>query len=155
MDKVYIYGTGEHARKVFQAAVLSGVVVKGFIDQEIKGGKQYQDLPIYLLDEVMSSDERGCVFIAIGNPDVRQRMIQKFLENNWQIINLIHPKSYLAPDVKMGKGIFIGAGAIIESATVIEDGVIVDVGAIIDHDCYVSKFTHIKPGIVLNSKTKI
>jgi sugar O-acyltransferase (sialic acid O-acetyltransferase NeuD family) len=154
MDELFIFGTGEHSRKIFQCAMLLGYKVKGFVDQKASSEK-YLGLPVYLFTESFLKENKNNIFIAIGNGIVREKLQQQFLENQFYLINLIHPNAYVSIDVKMGKGIFVGAGAVIETGSIIEDGAIVDIGVIIDHDCSIAKFCHVRPGTVVQSKTKI
>ncbi len=152
MDELYIFGTGEHSRKIFHCANILGFNVKGFIDQDVSR-KFHLGRPVFLLNNDFLIKNRNNVFIAIGNGKVRADLHAKFLDNKFTIVNLIHPSAYVSSDVKLGKGIFVGANSTVETGSIIEDGSIVDIGVIIDHDCVITKFFHLTPGAIVQART--
>ena len=59
-------------------------------------------------------------FIAIGNPDIRQRVTEEIEKEQGQIITLIHPNAVIGDDVEIGNGSVIMAGAVLNTGMVID-----------------------------------
>ena len=95
------------------------------------------------------------IFCPIGNGEIRQRLNNKFEKIGFNVVNVIHPKSIIAPSVKFGKGVYIKAGAIIDSNNIISDSVIIDNGVVVAHDNYIGRGVHIAPGVSLGSSINI
>ena len=73
-------------------------------------------------------------FIAIGNPDIRQRVTEEIEKEQGQIITLIHPNAVIGDDVEIGNGSVIMAGAVLNTGMVIGKSVIINTAASVDHD---------------------
>lgn len=101
------------------------------------------------------------VFVAIGNADVRQRMIEHYSTLGASIATLVAPEAVVAADVKVDIGTVIMPGAIINTGTSIGKGVIVNTASSVDHDCLVEDYCHVAVGahlcgsVCLESKTWI
>ncbi|WP_413944583.1 hypothetical protein [Bdellovibrio sp. HCB-162] len=152
MTNLYIYGTGEHACKVIRYAEMLNLKIVGLVDEKINSDFRIKNIPIVLKDDIISGGNFRKIFVAVGNPTVRSRITAEFVSNNWDIVSLIHPMSYVAKDVIHGKGVLISAGAIVETNVKLGDGVIVDIGALVDHDACISDYVHVKPGEVVKSR---
>ncbi|MFM6927829.1 MAG: hypothetical protein ACKOX6_05155 [Bdellovibrio sp.] len=151
-NDLYIFGTGSHARKVFNYATTMNFSVKTFVDETPKDSI-FQEKPVVSFASSLE-EQPAKVFIAIGNPDVRKRISDIYTNAGWKILTLIHPTAYVARDATVENGVLVAAGAIIETGVKIGRGAIVDIGVIIDHDCIVSEFSHLKAGTVLQPTTK-
>ena len=146
MQQLFIFGTGSHARKVFHYATSLGWTVVGFIDESSNAQAPISGFPIITYSELSAQNQDVALFVAIGNPEVRARLMDKFSENGWTLPSIVHQTAYVAPDVDLGEGVLISAGAIVETGATISRGSIVDVGVIIDHDAKVKEFSHLRPG---------
>ncbi|MFC1577305.1 transferase, partial [Candidatus Omnitrophota bacterium] len=91
------------------------------------------------------------VFSEIANSEFRLRLKGRLGEAGIQMVNLIHPNTYIAPSVKLGQGNFIKVGAIIDSNTCIGNCCIIDNNVIIAHDNIVEDSCHLAPGVTLGS----
>ena len=88
----------------------------------------------------------GDMIVAIGNADIRQRIQEELEMVGRQIATLIHPKSVISDDVKIGDGTVVMAGAVINSAAMIGKGCIINTCASVDHDCIVGDYVHVAVG---------
>ncbi len=150
---LYIFGTGDHARKVFYSATLAGFTTTAFIDENKKAQSPIPNIPIFNSDKLNMATDNTTLFIAIGNPQTRQRLLEFYKNSGWNMINIIHPSSNISPDVILENGIFIGAGSIIESNSYIGNGSIIDIGVIIDHDCHIPAYSHLRAGEICQPRT--
>ena len=74
------------------------------------------------------------VVIAIGNPEVRLKLMRSIDENiSCQIISLISPRAYVSPSAQIEKGCIIEPMAVIQSHCKLEMGCIVSAGAVVNH----------------------
>lgn len=152
MKRLFIFGTGMLARKVYHCA--SGAYdVVAFVDEDPAArapipGAQVIDAAV--LPEPSAGD---CMFIAIGRTDVRRRLMDRLGGQGWHLPALVHVTAWVAPDAQLGAGVLVAAGAIVETASVIGRGAIVDIGVLVDHECDVGAFCHLRPGEVLLPRT--
>ena len=86
------------------------------------------------------------IFVAIGNPTVRERFL-KDLEGAGKCIPvLIHPNAVVAETVQIGKGTVIMAGAVVNPGAVLGKGCIVNTCSSVDHACVAGNYVHIAVG---------
>jgi acetyltransferase EpsM len=144
----WIVGTGGYSRKVFQTIAARGERVCGFLDENPDAASPVAGLPACLPGAWPAAGEGEQVFVAIGRPDVRRRLMARLREEGWQMPPLVHPCAWVAPDALLGEGSFVGAQAAVESAAIIGRGCIVDTGTVVDHDARLDDFIHLRPGMV-------
>lgn len=154
--KLAIFGTGAHARKVCQCASAMGYTVSAFVDENPAAHAPVDGVPVVLPSALHAPGHtKAEMFVAIGNPVARQRLMDEFAAQGWHFPALIHPKAYVAPDAQLFEGVLVAATAVVETGTRIGRGSIVDVGVIVDHDCRIDAFCHLRPGKVLLPGTEV
>ncbi len=147
MNKIYIYGSGGHGKVVLDILLEFGADVAGFIDDDTsKKGQKIRGVEVLEDCSCLKEKKQISVALGIGNNKIRQEKFNKVINMGYSVINALHPKSIIARDVKLGKGIVIMPGAVVNSGSIIEDGVVVNTGATVDHDCHLSRFCQIWPG---------
>ena len=74
------------------------------------------------------------VVIAIGNPDVRQKLI-RFIEEETllRLVTLVSPRAYVSPSAQIGKGSIIEPMAVIHTSCVLGKGCLICAGAVVNH----------------------
>ena len=153
MKRLFIFGTGAHARKVYHCAVGSGYQVVAFVDENSAALAPIAGERLLLANALPEPTHGDSVFVAIGRADVRRRLMADLGGRGWSLPALVHAAACVAPDAQLGEGVLVAAGAVVETAAVIGRGVIVDIGVLVDHDCQVGTFCHLRPGEVLASGT--
>lgn len=99
---------------------------------------------------------RGYDFIvAIGNVDIRQKIMGELVSGELHICTLVHPDAVIAEDVLIGAGTVVMAGAIINPATSIGDGCIINTCSSVDHDCQIKSYVHVSVGSHIAGNVKI
>jgi len=83
------------------------------------------------------------VVIAIGNTAARAAIFEQARSAGFTLPALVHPRAYVANDVRIGQGVIVMAGAVIGASSTLGDGCLVNAGAVLDHDCVVGRFAHI------------
>lgn len=146
-DKLFIFGTGSHARKIFRCADALGWPVAGFVDEAADACAPVKGLPVFHASAVARS-ANAAMFVAIGRAVVRRRLLDELRQAGWRLPALVHPSAWVSPDAEIGDGVFVGAMAVVESGSTVEQGAIVDIGVLVDHDCRIGAFAHLVPGTV-------
>lgn len=94
-------------------------------------------------------------FIAIGDNNIREKLLLQLQEKNYSIATLIHPHAVIASDVTIDRGTAIMAGVIVNSNSQIGRGCILNTKCSVDHDNTIGNFVHISPGVTLAGTVKI
>ncbi len=155
MKRLFIFGTGAHARKVYHCATGSGYQVVAFVDENPAANAPMPGERVLDADVLPEPAADDCMFVAIGRSDVRRRLMDRLAEQGWGLPALVHTAAWVAPDAQLGAGVLVAAGAVVETAAVIGRGAIVDIGVLVDHECDVGAFCHLRPGEVLGPRTRV
>lgn len=86
------------------------------------------------------------VFVAIGDPKVREKVQAQVEVAGKQIPVLVHPSAAIAENVSIGKGTVVVAGAIVNPGATIGKGCIINTASSVDHDCEIADFVHVSVG---------
>ena len=149
--KLTIIGASGHGKVVADIAKLNGYDEIEFLDdnETLKFCGRYPVVGKSNLASILKND----VFVAIGNSQVRRKIMEQLTVQNIPI--LIHPDAIVAEDVKIGDGTAIMAGTVINSGTVIGKGCIVNTCSSVDHDCEIGDYVHIAVGAHLCGTVKV
>lgn len=139
--KLAIYGAGGLGRETLQLAQqihASNYCWEEicFID-DISSNRQVKKYPVLKLDSI-TADEFEIV-IAVGEPSLRDSLLQKVLERNFTLATLVHPQAKISDDVFVGVGSIIFHGVFISCDSVIGQNVLLQPNASIGHDCFIGK----------------
>lgn len=106
--------------------------------------------------EVFKHKGEADVIVAIGNADIRRRLLESYEAAGISIVSLIHPKANLPDKMpEIGIGTVVMMGATIQAGTVIGKGVIVNTAASVDHDCRIGDYVHIAVGAHLAGNVEV
>lgn len=94
-------------------------------------------------------------FVAIGNPEVRDKWLKKLVDTGYEIPIIIHPTAYISPSANIGIGSFIGINAVVNTAVTIGKGCIIGIGVLVDHNCYIGEYSYINAGGIVRACSKI
>ena len=156
MEKIILIGGGGHAKVVIDAfCSIHTFKIVGIIDEKLPLGSIVEGVSVIGKDkDLQKFFGQGIryAFITVGSvgPSERRRQLVHSLEEVGFIFpSLVHKTAYLAPSVKLGKGVFVAPATIIQAGTTVGDYAIVNTHVSIDHDCKIGDFVHIAPGCVL------
>lgn len=90
-------------------------------------------------------------FVAIGNSDVRRRLLEQLEMNCITPAILVHPRAFVSPSAQLHKGCCIEPMASVQTGAVVAAGSIVASGAVIRHDAFVGEFCHVDCNAVVES----
>jgi sugar O-acyltransferase (sialic acid O-acetyltransferase NeuD family) len=154
-----VIGGGGHAKVLISTLLLLNRQILGYVDIN-------RTLPSVLGVPNLGSDDvafehspTGVRLVngvgSIGPTRLRHTVFEKFAAKGYRFETVIHPFSFVAPDVDLGEGVQIMAGAVVQPGTRLGKNVIINTGACIDHDCLVECHSHIAPGATLSGGVQV
>ena len=146
MNRLIIIGASGHGKVVADIAVLNGYKDIVFLDNdpEIKTCAGY---PV-LGPDTMTSELDGDVFIAVGNAEIRKKLMER--DKTRSFPTLVHPSAVIAKSAEVDAGSVAMAGAVINPGARIGKGCIINTSSSVDHDCVVGDYVHISVGAHLS-----
>lgn len=140
--KIYIIGAGTYGEVMFELAKTLGYEVVGFYDEDNKKHNEII-MGIKVLGKFSSLGEADIkdksFVVAIGNNEVRQKIMEKINYLCGRTPTLIHPKATISPSAKIGKGVYIQANACIWTKVKIGDFTIISPNVVICHHTSIGK----------------
>lgn len=161
MKDLYIIGAGGFGREVAWLVERINKVtptwnIKGFIDDnesllhsmeddyEVVGNCHYLEG----LDEVYA-------VCAVGNAQIRKKIIDKLANTNIKFATLIDPSVILSNRVEIGEGSIICAGTILTVDICIGKHVIINLDCTLGHDDIINDFVTIYPSVNASGNVEI
>lgn len=161
MKKLLIIGAGNVGGYIsFNINEFPGFELIGFLDDNPdKHGKEYYGLkvlgPVLDIDKFLSVDEPLHVAIGIANPAVKKKIAKLLEGKNIIFPSLIPAHTWLSKKVIVGKGVILYPGVSVNYETVLEDFVIMNMNCAIGHNCHISAYSTLAPGVNLGGFTYI
>lgn len=158
--QVLIVGAGGHGKVVLDI-LRAGKAQKpvGFIDSDPSLREtRISGLPVFGSSNMLRKlrqQKIGHAIIAIGDNRTRRRYMALLAENDFELVNAIHPFSSVSKTASLGQNVVVAAGAVIGPESRIADGVIVNTAAIVDHECIVEEGVHLCPGSRLAGRVRV
>lgn len=141
-----IIGAGGHGRVVADIAARVGNYQSiAFLDDK----ELPQTFPYPYLGKCDTAEkylDAYDIAVAIGNGEVRQRIMVSLAEHGAHFATIIAPDAVIAADVRIGAGTIILPGTVINTGTVIGKGAIINTASSVDHDCSIGDFCHVAVG---------
>jgi len=142
--KKVLIGYGGHAREVMAQM---NTTLPCYVDDEFVNENT---LPISKLNF-----EKCEVMVAIGDPIVRKKIVDK-LPSNTKYFSFIHPTAQIMDDnIKIGEGSFIGANSIITTNVKIGKHVLLNRGCHIGHDTVIGDYLSMMPNSVISGNVNV
>lgn len=146
MMRLVIIGASGHGKVCADIARLMGYRDIVFLDDDrnIHSCGEYE--VIDTVSDLSQYVDTADFFVAIGNSQVRQKIMEEIDAVHGKIVTLLHPHAVIARDTSIGRGTAVMAGAVINSGANIGKGCIVNTGSSVDHDCVIGHYSHISVG---------
>ena len=93
--------------------------------------------------------------VAIGNPRIREEIVNKLDELERPIATIIHKSAYIAKTAKIGMGSIIEPGAIVNANTTIGKSSYICAGAIINHNATIGDYVQVNIGAIVPANKEI
>lgn len=163
MKDIAIYGAGGFGREV--ACLLKGINEAkpqwnfiGFFDDAVEPTKNYPYGPILGgIDVVNHWNKPLAICIAIGRPNVIERVVNSIDNTNINYPNIISPSAIImdADTQRMGRGNLICAGCWISCNTEIGDFNQLNNYITIGHDSKIGNYNSFMPGVRISGEVTI
>ena len=99
--------------------------------------------------------EYDCAFVAIGNPQLRLRWLEKLEAAGYELPVLIHPRAYVSPSAILGVGTVAEPMAVVNAGAVVEKGGLLCAGCVVNHNAHVMSCCQIDCGAVVASNAVV
>ena len=153
MKDVIIIGTGGHAKVVADIVLSSRDHLVGFLTSD-NSKNDFMGWPVLGKDTEYHKFADFYFAIAVGNPDVRERISNSMNGVKWY--TAIHPSaSVSAVHVSVGDGSVIMANAVVNPYAQIGNHCIINSNAVVEHDNRIEDFVHISVGAELAGTVRI
>ena len=156
MNHLIIVGAGGLGREVLQyarEAFAGQYEIKGFLDDNPKELEQRgYDLGVSILGGTQTyyPDKNDHFLVAIGDPKLRQKLVERLSERGAQFATLVHPRAYIAPSAKIAAGCIISPFATVATFTKLEPHVVLGFYAHVGHDSHVGIYGVLSPYAAIN-----
>ena len=131
-NNLLIIGAGQYGMIAKEIAEELGYEKIDFLD-----GKS--DKAIGTPDDVDKFE--GDVIVAIGNAEVRGRMLEKIDKS--RVVSLISPHAYVSPSAVVSPGCVVEPMAVVHTGAKVGIGCFISAGAVVNHDCVLEDCCHI------------
>lgn len=150
MKSLLIVGAGGHGKVVKETADALGKFERiEFLDD-------VNPKAIGKLEEMEKfQDQFDCIFPAVGNNELRRKIMENAKKMDYEVPILVHPTAYVSPSAKLGNGTIVEAMAVIHTKAVVEEGCIIAIGALVDHEALIEKYTYISCGTIVKANAKV
>jgi UDP-N-acetylbacillosamine N-acetyltransferase len=162
MDRILIFGWGAQAKVVLEILASSNEFKAENVftlDQPVP--QDHKSYPVSMFEWEDASIKRckadGITKAIVVHADniKKARYITKVKSLGFDLINLIHPKAYVATTAQLGCNIIVNANAVIHPYTSIANGTVVHALANIGHNCDIGMCCNISPGAVVGGWVQI
>lgn len=154
--QLLIIGAGGHGRVVADIAVkMNQWRDIAFLDDDVNKKLSVGIKVIGLSRDIDQFLDNSDIFVAIGDNQVREKVLNSIEQKGAFIPVLIHPDSCIGTDVVIGKGTAIMPGAIINCCSCIGKGCIINTGTTVDHDNVIENYVHLSPGVHTGGEVRI
>jgi sugar O-acyltransferase (sialic acid O-acetyltransferase NeuD family) len=159
-EKIAIFGAGDLGREILVLIRQINIDVDswdiiGFFDDNEKTGTIIKGIKIIgTLEDLKVWKEPLNVVFAIAEPELKNKLVAQITNPNIIYPVLIHPgvENHEFQNISVGEGSIICAGNILTNDIRIGAHVLVNLSCTIGHDCIISNYCSIMPGVNISGK---
>lgn len=159
-DRSVIIGAGTQGQVYASYLLEAGIDIIGFIDdkQELIGKSVigipvlgcYKDLYTTTFKEKIES-----VYCPIGDNHIRVEYLSMLQKEGYKIPSFIHPSVSIAPDVTLGKAIYMLVGNIVMPHTTIGNYIMINQASTIAHHVKIEDGTFMSSGVNIGARIHV
>ncbi len=155
MKKIAIIGAGGFGKEVKMLIdqinnFKEQYIFIGYFDDSFKiGTKIFNSTVIGSINDIKFFEESLSLVIAIGEPEIKEKIIKNITNPNIFFETLIHPSCHIGINCEnfIGEGSIITAGNIITVNTRLGRHVILNLNCTVGHDTVIGDYCSIMPGV--------
>ena len=104
-------------------------------------------------EEFFKSDvSNSRIIIAMGEPEMRRKMAEKYSQKGFKMSTFIHPKSYVAKNAEIKEGCVVFPFVFVSCNVLIESNSVIHVSCRIENDCKIGENCFLN-GTYIGAKT--
>jgi len=107
------------------------------------------------LEEVSGRFGKVGFFCAIGDNQIRKRVMLDAVNMGHEPVTLVDPAAAIAPDAVIGAGSYAGMGSVISVGARLGQGVLVNHQVCVGHDVEIGDFAQLCPGVCVSGGCRI
>jgi len=153
--KLIILGAESLGREVAEAANLFGYEVAFLDDRQELVNQSVWGYPVLGPFSTFKDIPAAEFFVAVGTPTVRAEWIAHIEEHGLKLANIHHPDATVSRMASLGGNCFINARSYIGPNVTLGKGVILWSGVSISHDCKIGAFCFFAPGVSIGGYTRV
>ncbi|MBN1890293.1 MAG: acetyltransferase [Thermoflexales bacterium] len=153
MKQIAVYGAGGFGREVAWLVQSCNVEkelyqVVCFIEDKVEiQGQLVNDILVMSLPAARERFPSACVVGGIGNPRIRQAVMEKAAAAGFGFETIIHPRVERSRWIDIGLGALICAGNILTTNITLGQHVQINLDCTIGHDVVMGDYTTLAPGV--------
>lgn len=163
MTKLIVVGAGGHAAEINdyighgeRKSGIGQFNIQGFIDDNPDSYSRYSLSGPFLGTIADHAIRADCKYLlAIGSPDSRRRIVERFLSLGASFASLIHADAHISDSAHCGVGVVIAPNANIGPNVEVGSFTLVNARASIGHDSIVGRFNNLCPNVCLSGFTVV
>lgn len=154
--KAIMLGYSGHAYVVYEAAILSGLQILGYVDVRNRVQNPFQiEYLGYENDADFDWKITDNYILAVGDNLIRSLTATRVKSNGGKCMRIIHPDASISKYSIIGSGTFVAKNVAINPLVNIGENVIINTSSSIDHECIIKDNVHIAPGAVLAGDVEV
>ena len=155
-DKLIIIGASGHGKVVADIAIkMNKWQSIAFLDDD-ESIKTSMGLEVISnTTDAFTYKDKADFFVGIGSNAIREKIQEKLIDEELNVVSLIHPSAVIGTDVEIGIGTVVMAGVVINSSSRIGKGCIINTSSSLDHDNMIEDYVHISPGVNMAGTVKV
>ena len=158
IKKIAIIGAGGFGREVkFLIDCINKIQQKwdfcGYYDDDLSERKNIKsNLLLGNIDSLNDIKEPLAIAIAIGNPNIKQQIVERLHNQHLYFPTLIHPNCLIGNNITIGDGTIICASNILTTDIVLHKFVTVNLACTIGHDSVIENYCSIMPAVNISGE---
>jgi len=155
MYDIIIIGAGGFGREVYLWAKDSfpkdQYKITGFLDDNPRILDNY-DMDVGIIGDLDGYEikKQDRFVFAIGNIEIKKRLITKLKNKGAKFLTLIHPTAIVVDTARIGKGVVICPFCLVSDNVLLEDFVMLNIYSSCGHDAKVGSYCILSPHATLN-----
>jgi len=160
MKNIIIIGAGGFGREVYQWSLdafdMNTYTIKGFLSKTQNDLDGF-DIPVPILggEDNYNIEQDDVFIIAIGNVEIKRKVIEKLKAKNAVFLTLIHPTAIISSNSQIGEGVVICPYCIVTDNVKIGNYSKLNVYTYCGHDSEVGDHCVLSPYTTLNGGAKL
>jgi sugar O-acyltransferase (sialic acid O-acetyltransferase NeuD family) len=150
---IAIYGAGGFAREVAWLVDACSIGREQyrtvcFVDDDPdKQGTLLNEIPVTALSEARQSYPDATLVVAVGLPQLRERLVAEARSLGFSFVSIIHPRIECSKWIEIGEGSVIAAGNILTTNIRLGKHVQINLDCTVGHDVVMDDYTTLAPGV--------